>query len=423
MNPITHRTGQRERMTAAALALAGIGVLTGQAGLLLASVVAVALAAHGRAAVFPDPSLTVGREVSTTTPDREETVTVTVTVTNEGESTLPDLRFIDGVPDTLTVADGSPRHATALRAGESTTFSYDVTAERGHHTFDPLYVVARDSSGSAAHHSDVAVATELECVPPLPTPAALPLRPTAAGIVGETATPEGGSGVAFHAIREYRRGDPLNRIDWNRAARTGTLSTVEFQRERSATVVVLLDAREEGYVASEETDRTTLERSIEVAGAVYEGRRQVGDRVGVAALSPRDCWLAPGTGAGHRARVRRLLATHEALAPLPNDDPFFGTLKTARLRRQLPSDAQVVFCTPLVDDFALRTARRIDAGGNPVTVVSPDPTVGGTVGQRLANVERSLRCSALREAGIPVVDWGEESFQATVANAVRRWSA
>jgi hypothetical protein len=82
-----------------------------------------------------------------------------------------------------------------------------------------------------------------------------------------------------------------------------------------------------------------------------------------------------------------------------------------------------VFCTPLVDDYALRTARRLDAGGNRVTVVSPDPTVGVTAGQRLARIERSLRCSALREAGIPVVDWGEESFPTTVANAARRWSA
>ncbi|MWG36932.1 DUF58 domain-containing protein [Halomarina oriensis] len=421
--PLTHRNEGRQGMVAAGLALAGVGVLTGRPGLLLASTVPVVLAAHARAATFPSPDLAVERAVSTTTPDREEAVEVTVTVTNEGASTAPDLRFIDGVPTALTVADGTPRHATALRPGESTSFSYAVTAERGHHTFDPLYVVAHDTSGGAARHSEVAVETELECVPPIPPAATLPLRPSAAGITGETVTPEGGAGVAFHTIREYRRGDPLNRIDWHRAARTGDLSTVEYQRERSATVVVVLDAREEGYVASDEHDRTVLERSVEAAGAVYEGRRLVGDRVGVATLSPADCWLAPGTGSGHRARVRSLLATHEALHPLPSDDPFFGVISLSRLRRRLPSDAQVVFCSPLVDDYAARTARRLDAASHPVTVVSPDPTVGTTTGQRLARVERSLRCSTLREAGIPVVDWGDETFQSTVANAVRRWSA
>ncbi|MFC5970899.1 DUF58 domain-containing protein [Halomarina salina] len=422
--PLTRRTGQRRGMAAAALGLAGVGVLTGQASLVLASVVAVALAAHGRAGTPPSVDLAVERTLSTASPKRDEDVVVSVSVTNEGESTAPDLRFIDGVPEALSVADGSPRHATALRPGESTTFDYEVTAERGHHTFDPLYVVAHDSSGDAARHTEIPVATDLRCVPALPIPAALPLRATAAGITGQTVTPEGGAGVAFHTIREYRRGDPLNRIDWNRAARTGDLSTVEFQRERSATVVLLLDARPSGYVASDAADRTVLERAIEAAGAVYEGRRLVGDRVGVAALSPTECWLAPGSGSGHRARVRDLLGTHEALAPLPDDDdPFFGVIAIRRLRRTLPTDAQVVFCTPLVDDYAMQAARRIDASGNRVTVVSPDPTVGGTSGQRLARVERSLRCSTLREAGIPVVDWGEESFQSTVANAVRRWSA
>ena len=421
--PLTRRTGQRRGMAAAALGLAGVGVLTGQAGLVLASVVAVALAAHGRAATVPEADLTAEREVSTTRPDRDEEVAVTVTVTNDGEATVPDLRVIDGVPAALTVADGSPRHATALRSGETTTFEYAVTAERGRHAFDPLYVVVHDTSGDAAQHFEVPVATELRCVPALPAPATLPLRPTAAGITGETVTPEGGPGVAFHTIREYRRGDPLNRIDWSRAARTGDLSTVEFQRERSATVVVLLDARREGYVAGEETARTVLERSVEAAGSVYEGRRRVGDRVGVATLSPTEFWLAPGTDSSHRVRVRNLLATDDALRPLPGDDPFFGVMALTRLRRKLPADAQVVFCSPLVDDFAVRAARRLDAAGHPVTVVSPDPTVGGTPGQRLARVERSLRCSTLREAGIPVVDWGEESFQSTVASAVRRWSA
>jgi len=421
--PLTRRTDARRSMVAAALGLAGVGVLTGQASLVLVSVIPVVLAAHAQAATFPDTDLVVERRVSTTTPDRDEEVSVTVTVTNEGDSTAPDLRFVDGVPTALTVADGSPRHATALRPGESTAFDYTVTADRGRHAFDPLYIVARDASGGAARHSEVPVATELECVPPVPTAATLPLRPSAAGITGETVTPEGGAGVAFHTIREYRRGDPLNRIDWHRAARTGDLSTVEYQRERSATVVVVLDAREEGYVAGDPHDRTVLERSIEAAGAVYEGRRLVGDRVGVAALSPTDCWLAPGTGSGHRARVRELLATHEALYPLPTDEPFFGVIALSRLRRRLPVDAQVVFCSPLVDDYAMRAARRLDASGTPVTVVSPDPTAGESTGQRMARVERSLRCSELRESGIPVVDWGEETFQATVANAVRRWSA
>jgi hypothetical protein len=51
---------------------------------------------------------------------------VEVTVTNEGDTWLPDLRLIDGVPAMLTVVDGTARHATALRPGETATLEYAV---------------------------------------------------------------------------------------------------------------------------------------------------------------------------------------------------------------------------------------------------------------------------------------------------------
>ncbi len=421
--PLTRRTGHWSGVNAAALVVAGAGVLLGRPGLVLAGVVAVGLAAYAGAGTPPEVRLGVERTLSTTTPDRDEVVAVRVAVTNEGESLLPDLRVVDGVPAGLAVEDGSPRHATALRPGKTARFSYTVRAERGVHPFDPAYVVARDASGSSERRIEVGSDDELRCVPPLPEPVSVPLRATASGITGETAVDEGGPGTAFYAVREYRRGDPPNRIDWNRAARTGQFSTVEFQRERSASVVVLVDAREASYVAPAATDPPAVEHCLEAAGSVFEGRRLAGDRVGLAALAPEVCWLAPAAGEDHRLIARETLATHPALAPTAPEEPFFGTLRLAQLRRRLPANAQVVFCTPLVDDYPVRVARRLDAAGNRVTVVAPDPTGGESSGRRLARVERSLRCSTLREVGIPVVDWGEDSLRATVANAVRRWSA
>ncbi|WP_254537041.1 DUF58 domain-containing protein [Halomarina litorea] len=420
--PFTRRTGHWTGVNAAALVVAGAGVLLGRSGLVLAGCVAVGLVAYASAGTPPAVSLRVERTLSTTRPDRDEDVEVRVAVTNEGESLLPDLRVVDGVPTGLAVEEGSPRHGTALRPGKTARFSYTLRAERGVHRFDPATVVARDSSGASERRVAVRCDDEVRCVPPLPDPAGVPLRAAATGITGETAVAEGGPGSAFYAVREYRRGDPLNRIDWNRAARTGRLSTVEFQRERSASVAVVVDARAEAYVAPAADDRTAVERCVEAAGAVFEGRRLAGDRVGLAALAPEECWLAPTTGEDHRLRARELLATHPALAPTAPEEPYFGTIRLSKLRRRLPAGAQVVFCSPLADDYAVRVARRLDAAGNRVTVVSPDPTTGGTPGRRLARVERSLRCSTLRESGIPVVDWRDGSLQSTVANAVRRWS-
>jgi ribose 1,5-bisphosphokinase PhnN len=75
-----------------------------------------------------------------------------------------------------------------------------------------------------------------------------------------------------------------------------------------------------------------------------------------------------------------------------------------------------------VDDVVVRTARQFDAHGHLVTVISPDPTGDDTVGHTLARVERGNRISALRRAGVRVLDWGEESLATELARAERRWN-
>jgi uncharacterized protein (DUF58 family) len=83
----------------------------------------------------------------------------------------------------------------------------------------------------------------------------------------------------------------------------------------------------------------------------------------------------------------------------------------------------VVLFSPLCDDYVARAARRLDAYGHLVTVVSPDPTTERTVGERLARLERRLRCSRLREAGLRVVDWtADERLEAAVETTRARWS-
>ena len=413
------RTERWRGVSALALFAGALGIVTSSAGLVLVGVVGVAFAALSRAATPPAATLAVERVVETDRPAADESVTVTVTIENVGESLLPDVRLLDGVPPALAVASGSPRHASALRPGETTTFSYDVTAARGVHRFDPALAVVRDVSGATERRASIPARTEtpLTCVPSLAAAVGLSLREQTTGQPGRVLTDVGGSGVAFHTTREYRPGDPLSRIDWNRLAKTGDLSTVDFREERAATVVLLVDARERAYRAPNPERESALERAIEAAGALYVALTAAENAVGVAALSPESCWLAPGRGTAHRARVRETLATHPALAPTPPDDPFFPSIRVTRLRRRLPDHAQLVVLTPLTDDYVARLCRRFDAGGHRVTVISPDSSGETTPGHRLAHTERLVRVSTLRGAGIPVADWGDEPLAAALSRS------
>ena len=390
--------------------------------LFLVALVGVGFSAYARLGEAPAPALSVERELSEESPAPDEEVTVTVTVENEGTATLPDLRLIDGVPPGLSVTDGTARLGTALRPGKRATFSYTVTTSRGSHEWQPLTAVVRNASGSQERTVEVESGTTLRCLPTLEASSDLPLRGLTTPYSGRVATDVAGSGLEFHSTREYRQGDPLSRVDWNRYARSGELSTVSFREERAATVVLLIDTREEAYRAPDEETPNAVERSVEAAGEAFSALLSTGDRVGIASFGPEECWLAPATGEQHRATARRLLADHAAFSVSPAEGPFYPSISLRRLRRRLPADAQIVLFSPVTDDYIASVAERLDAYGHQLTLISPDPTVDDTAPHRLARLERDTRLRGLRSHGIRVIDWGERPLAVELARATRRWS-
>lgn len=414
------RTYRWRGVTAITFLAVAAGVLTNQPAALLVGVVGVAYAAYARQSDPPEPDLAVERTISDTTPALGDEVTVTVTVKNNG-GFLPDLRLVDGVPDALEVEERSPRFATALRAGKSASFSYTLTAERGRHAFDPLTVLIRDGSSALERERTQSIDTPIECTPRLADIGSFPLRASTVRRVGTVPTNEAGSGVEFHAVRDYRPGDPLSRVDWRRLARTGELSTVEFRREHAATVVAVVDTREPCHTRCPD-DQPVIDYAVQAAGGVVAARLDEGDRAGIAAFGPHWEWTAPSIGRDHRERVRRSLALDTGYAPHPPDRRFLSGLVFRRLRKHLPANAQVVWCSPLLDDDVVDFLRHLEARGHAVTVVSPDPTRRETPGQRLASIERTLRIRDLRRAGIRVVDWDvADSLPVTLAGARRGW--
>ena len=417
-----------------AVALVGIavGVLASEPAALLAGAAGIGFAAYARATPFGPGALadgeTVGeglsvdRSLDPAEPDPGETVAVTVTVTNECGRPAPDLRVVDGVPEALSVVGGSPRHGTALRAGECATVEYEIRASRGTHTFGPAAVIAKDLTGSVEETRLVGPETAIVCRPTLrATAEPVSLRQRAARFAGRVETDTAGAGLEFYATREYRPGDALSRVDWNRRARTGELSTVEFRSEQAATVMIVVDAREPSYAAPDPDTPHALDRGVTAAGRLYGSLTATGNQVGVAAFPSGTCWLAPGAGEEHERRVRELLTTHPDLSPVPGEDPMTVAAGRSRLRQRLSAGTQVLFVSPLCDGRGVDLARWLDEYGYPVTVLSPDPTADQTAGHRLARVARGLRLRELRGRGIPVIDWAaDEPVDVALARSNRR---
>ncbi|WP_440771622.1 DUF58 domain-containing protein [Natronorubrum sp. DTA28] len=419
-------TGHWSGVGAIALLAVGIGAIAESPAVVLAGVVGVGYAGFAHATEPPALDISLERTVSDDDPEPGDDLEVTLTITNESGAFVPDLRLVDGVPPGMAVTEGTSRLGTALRPGESVTLEYAVTARRGSHAFDPALVLTRDLSRSTEREQFVGAETTIVCEPSMrPLASAVPLRDATAAYAGRIRTAEGGSGTTIHSVREYRKSDPLNRIDWNRRAKTGDLATLEFHEERAARVVVLVDARLAAYCAPRPDAAHAVDRSVDAAGRIGASLLATGEAVGLAAIGPvsRDatgrstgdpCWLAPGSGRHHEVQFRESLATHPQFATLPPEGNCHWRRQLRTIRRQLSGDSQIVFLTPLCDNASVEIARQLEAHGHPVTVVSPDPTADRTAGQQLSRVARRVRAIDLQRAGIPVVDWPDDESLDTV---------
>jgi len=400
-----HRpTGHWAGVSLVVLVCVGAGLLLGQPAVLLAGAAGLSYAAYARSTRLGSVDLSVSRSLGEADPDPGDQVEVTVTVTNNS-GFCPDLRLVDGVPASLPVTGGSPRYGTALRSGESVTFSYTVRAAAGRHEFGPVLVLARNLSSSVEQELLVETDSEIQAVPsPAPLRASVPLRHQPTRYAGERVTDTGGEGLAFRTVREYRPGDSLARVDWNRRARTGELTTLEFDRERAARVVILLDTRQSARTGPEPGGPEALERSVAGAQRLFPALLEKGHQVGIAAFGGGECYLAPDTGTRHRERGRELLASDPAFQAETGNRPR-PWYWIPRLQATLPGDTQLLVFSPLLDTETVRLVRRFEAHGHPTTVLSPDPTATETPSNRLMRVRRRLLVSHLRGAGVPVLDW------------------
>jgi uncharacterized repeat protein (TIGR01451 family) len=422
---VTRRVRRYGGLVAATVLLVAVGVGTGTPTLLVAGIVPLAFVVHGALSTLAPVGgrVRVEREVRPEAPLPGQPVEVTLTVTNVGESVVPDLRVRDGVPDGLTVRNGSAGAGAALRSGESVTATYTLTANRGRYVFEPVRLRASSVSGTVVDETtrEAEGADGFDCRIDAED---VPLRRRTAAFTGPVATDTGGAGVEFHATRDYRAGDPVSRINWRRYAKTGDLSTVEYREQRAARVVIVVDGRRPNHVTGEASLPTGATLCAYAATLAVRTLRGDGHHVGVGALGTvdpitgrRPAWVPPDADAfaTHAAAVCNAAATGTDADATRAD----GGTDLRGLLGRLPATAQVLHCTPALDDAAVSAVSSIRARGHPVTVLSPSVTPA-SVGGRVLALERAVRLDRMRAVGATVVDWDrDERLPAALARTLR----
>ncbi|AJF25933.1 hypothetical protein SG26_09465 [Haloarcula sp. CBA1115] len=434
---------------AAALFLVSVSLLTAEPLLLAATAIPLIYVAYGALSRMPaGTDLRAARSVSDAQPTPGEPVEVELTVTNTGSSSLTDVRVIDGVPEELAVVEGSPRLCTSLRPNESATLSYAVMAKRGTYTFDAAAVRVRTLSASDEVTVDLPVAGDgsLTCSN---TVSEVPMADATLPRAGTLPTDTGGSGLEFHSTRSYQSGDPVNRIDWRRYAKTDELTTIDYREEQAVRTVLVVDARPPARVTPEPGFPTGAELSAYAAERLFDAlsRTSVVASVCAVGLAPEDvpgglgpdglAWVdaSGGHAAAHarqifdsvgRAAARQSDTDAADVADVSEDESSEqsqggdvkvttadgGTIEDSDLLAvlaRLPPTAQVVVFSPAADDWPVSLVSSLAVRDYPTTLVSPSLARGDSLGAAVAGTERTARLQRAELSGATVIDWDLDS--------------
>jgi uncharacterized protein (DUF58 family) len=353
------------------------------------------------------PQLTVERTLSEDLIFPGAIVTVKLSIRNDGPD-LEEVHIQDSIPAGLQVLEGDTSIYTPLPAGESTELSYTVKSARGTYRFVDFKINYREPFGLFGGEAVISAPNTL-LVQPRPTPVkSIPIRPRQTrGFAGPIPSRQGGTGDSFYAVREYKPGDPLRRINWKIASRgANDLFTNIFEQERVADVGIILDARLQSYGDAEISP--LFEKVVECTASLADSYLKDGNRVGVLVYGAGILSAFPGTGKTQRQRILQVLAhaeigTNFALETLE----YLPT-------RFFPAHSQILLISPLQPNDA-QILVNFRARGYSVLAICPDvvrfeagevaPGSHAELALRISLAERAFLLHQIRRAGVQVIDW------------------
>ena len=293
-------------------------------------------------------------------------------------------------------------------AVDGCTIELRAVAERwGHHDLGRLVIRARRRLGMLRWDSELALDGAVRVLPHAARLDDLlpPRRPRVAA--GAHVAPVRGSGTDFADLRPYVPGDRLRDLSWTASARGDQPWVVVHHPERSASVVLLLDAFVEVGAPP-----GSLDRAARVVWSIAREHLAAGDRIGLLAAGATPTWLSPVSGRRARWQVLdTLLTVGRQVAGADRASRLPIRSRSRQRAIVLPDDAVVLGVSPLQSDAFVATVLHHARLGRPTAMVGVQTTDlvepgSGHVeraARRLWQAEIDTRLARLSSAGVPGV--------------------
>ena len=348
-----------------------------------------------------------------------ERIRVESHIQNLTGSRLVNVEVDQTVDQRIRVERGHNRMFATISPMEEHSFAFEFQSPpRSIYQIGPLIVRARDPIG--LYLKETRLAPETLCVMPKPERIGVQLRPRHIGpwpgVVPSRAL---GVGTDFYSVREYVSGDDPKRINWKASARYNSLIVNETEAERVADVMIVVDTNVTFFGPSE---IEMFEREIRAAASIASLLLRQGNRVGLILQGGERGSVPARFGKRHERRILRLLAAAKAGKSTVSTSYVMNLLA----RHMLPSRAQIVVVSPLLDPDIKEGVKQLTTAGYSMLIISPTPSVPEVftdpldqTALRIIMLERSITLLTL-ERSANVVDWPSEAPFSAVMTKVRR---
>jgi uncharacterized protein (DUF58 family) len=349
------------------------------------------------------PRLELRQEISADRLAEGDRLLVTVTVA--ATDPVPMIEILVALPSMVEIDAGNNRVVLAVDPGTEENWSFAVLCPaRGR--FDlGMHIRLWDRSGMAVCESRQASPKPISVYPYVARISHVP-RPVHTQLsFGNYVSPRLGEGIEPGEIRPFLPGDRTRHINWRASLRHQQLYVTQFNQERNADVVLLLDALSETGAAP----YSTLDASVRAAAALASAYIARKDRVGFIEFGGFLRWINPATGQRHgEVLIERLLpaATHFSYV-VPQLDRLPA--------RVLPPQALVIALSSLLDERFLKAVIDLAARRFDVVVLAVSPieatrlVLGGSqlddMASRLWAMEWQIKVDGLRRHGLAIVEW------------------
>lgn len=349
-----------------------------------------------------------------------ETIRLESHVQNRTASRLVNVEVVEALPAEIQPEKGLQRNMTTIEShGEARHLIEFPSPPRANYRIGPLTIRIRDPMGMYLAEEELPAQT-LSVMPRPERLVTVKLRPRRVGPwPGAIPSKVLGMGSEFYSIREYVNGDDPKRINWKASARHNSLIVNETEAERVTDIMIVLDTDVTLFGAVE---GEVFERGVHAAASIARVLLRQGNRVGLVLQGGERGSVPASFGKRHERRILYLLAAAKPGRPTVSTSYVINLLA----RRMVPSRAQIVIISPLLDPEVKTGIQQLATAGYALLVISPTPSTPqifhhatDRTAFRLVLLERSIALSAL-ERSATVIDWPGEIPLSAVMTRVRQ---